>query len=63
MGKRYDEESGPVKTRKKKKRKIEEQPTSGPVSSQEPVSGPAAGQESVSGPAAGREPISGWRRV
>ena len=43
MGKRFDEESGPVKTRKKKKGQMQEQPTSGPVS----------------GPTACREPTSG----
>ena len=42
MGKKFDEESGPVveKHRKKKKRKVEQEPTSGPAEGREPVSGP-----------------------
>ena len=59
MGKRFDEEPGPAGDRKKKKkRRMDKEPTSGPASSHELTSGPALGQEPVSGPAANRGPTS-----
>ena len=60
MGKRFNEESGPVeKPKKQKKKKLATEPTSGVAERFEPVSGKKLAPEPTSGPAERFEPVSG----